>query len=56
MEQGKSLQLLRDYGGAEGYESESADEHTDKSRARRLRVAKCIGVTNTQLNFAQLTL
>jgi len=51
----KSSSLLLFYGEA-GTESENDDEHSSRSRARRLRLAKKIGITRTQLNFAQLVL
>ena len=52
----KSLALLREYGEDEGYESETANEYTHQSRARRKRVAQLIGVTEAQMNFAKLAL
>jgi hypothetical protein len=48
----KSKQLLQFYG--EKCESDSEDEET--SWMRRLRVAQKLGITRTQLNFAQMTL
>jgi hypothetical protein len=54
----KSLLLLREYDPA--YDTD-ADSDTDieggeRSKNRRLRVAKVIGITRGQLNFAQMTL
>lgn len=50
----KSIALLQFYG--ENDDTDNEDEYSVTSRARRLRLAKAIGVTQTQLNFAQLTL
>jgi hypothetical protein len=35
---------------------ETDNEYSSKSRARRLKVARKLGVSQSQLNFAQLTL
>jgi hypothetical protein len=50
----KSIELLQFYGEDDGTDNES--EYTSSSRARRIRLAKKIGVTSPQLNFAQLSL
>ena len=50
----KSITLLRFYG--ENDDTDNEDENSSSSRARRLRVAKKIGLTQTQLNFSQMTL
>ncbi len=50
----KSLSLLRFYGEEEDTDTE--DDNNVRSRNRRLRLARKIGVTQSQLNFAQLTL
>ena len=52
----KSRALLQFYGEDDGYESDPNNEYTAKSSARRLRVAKALGITRAQLNFAQLDL
>jgi hypothetical protein len=46
-----SNRLLRFY-GQEGSDSESGEE-TEPSRAKRLMVAKQLGITRSQLNYAQ---
>ncbi|KAJ3397780.1 hypothetical protein HDV05_002859 [Chytridiales sp. JEL 0842] len=51
----KSKKLLQAYGEV-AEESDTDDENSSKSRARRLRVARVLGVTQAQLNFATLTL
>ena len=51
----KSQQLLKFY-GQEDSDSESESEYTPTSRERRLNVAKQIGASKAQLNFAQLSL
>lgn len=50
----KSIRLLQFYGEDDDTDNES--EYSAKSRARRLRLAKAIGISQTQLNFAQLSL
>ena len=50
----KSLRLLNFYGDDDNTDNE--DENNSRSRARRLRIARHIGVSQTQLNFAQLSL
>ncbi len=50
----KSGSLLRFYGDND--ETDDEGEFSSKSRARRLRVAKKLGITQAQLNFAQLSL
>jgi hypothetical protein len=53
----KSKQLLVEYGeDASDSDVDEKTEYSSKSRARRLRLAKKIGVTQAQLNLAQLTL
>ncbi|PNW71284.1 hypothetical protein CHLRE_16g647750v5 [Chlamydomonas reinhardtii] len=53
----KSKSLLRQYEDASESESETDDnEYSSKSRARRLKLARLLGISNTQLNFAQMTL
>ncbi|GLC62271.1 hypothetical protein PLESTB_001864600 [Pleodorina starrii] len=52
----KSQALLRQYAEDSGDESNTEDEYSSRSRARRLRLARCLGITQAQLNFAQLTL
>ncbi|KAG2438893.1 hypothetical protein HYH02_010689 [Chlamydomonas schloesseri] len=53
----KSKALLQQYEDANESESEADDnEYSSKSRARRLKLARHLGVTNAQLNFAQMTL
>jgi len=54
----KSKYLLKKY-NATGALSDSdggEDEHSQRSRNRRLTLARLLGVTAAQLNFAQLTL
>ncbi|KAJ3038750.1 hypothetical protein HDV00_000324 [Rhizophlyctis rosea] len=51
----KSAALLREY-GEEDYDTETESEITDHARVRRLKVARRLGITRSQLNFAQLTL
>ena len=50
----KSSMLLRAFGEASDNETDTEDGPT--SRRYRLKVAKLLGVTKTQLNFAQITL
>lgn len=53
----KSKALLQQYEDASESESETDDnEYSSKSRARRLKLARHLGVTNAQLNFAQMML
>jgi hypothetical protein len=51
----KSMALLRAY-NEDADDSDTDNEYTSKSRSRRLRVAKVLGITSAQLNFAQLAL
>jgi hypothetical protein len=51
----KSRAALRFYGDGSGSESEG-NEYDEKSRARRLRLARKLGISRAQLNFAQLAL
>ncbi len=51
----KSRVLLEEY-DEDAYDTETDDEYSSKSRARRLKVARKLGVSQSQLNFAQLTL
>ena len=46
----KSLELIREYDP--GYATDN-DDTPDHSRKRRLTLAKLLGVTTMQLNFAQ---
>lgn len=50
----KSLRLLHFYG--EDEDTDTEDDNNDRSRTRRLRLARKIGVTQPQLNFAMLSL
>lgn len=50
----KSLALLTFYGDAP--ETDTEDEQSERSRNRRLRVARKLGITKVQLNFAQMSL
>jgi hypothetical protein len=50
----KSIKLLRFYG--EDADTDTENEYSPSSRARRLRIAKKIGISQSQLNFAQLAL
>ncbi len=50
----KSIALLQFYG--EQDETDTEEEDNSRSLARRLRLARKLGVSQTQLNFAQLTL
>ena len=51
----KSKQLLIFYDGSlSGSDDES--EHSEKARERRLKVARTVGISQVQLNYAQLTL
>lgn len=50
----KSIALLQFYGEDENTDTE--EENSVNSRPRRLRIARKIGVTRTQLNFAQMDL
>lgn len=50
----RSLALLRFYGEEE--HTDTKEENNERSRARRLKLARKLGITNTQLNFAQLSL
>jgi len=52
----KSKRLLRFYDGEASSGEDSDNELSQTSRIRRLRVALAIGITSTQLNFAQLTI
>ncbi|GLC69858.1 hypothetical protein PLESTF_000888200 [Pleodorina starrii] len=56
----RTINLLRQYDEEyeedSGNESGDEDEQSPKSRTRRLRLARCLGITPAQLNFAQLTL
>ncbi|EFJ44257.1 hypothetical protein VOLCADRAFT_95491 [Volvox carteri f. nagariensis] len=53
----KSKVLLRQYEDANESESDTDDnEQSSKSRAQRLKLARLLGITNAQLNFAQMTL
>jgi hypothetical protein len=49
-----SIALLRFYGEDDATDNE--EEASTSSRNRRLRVARMIGVTNTQINMALLTM
>ncbi len=51
----KSKAALRFYGDGSGSESEG-NEYDEKSRARRLRLARKLGISRAQLNVAQLAL
>ena len=52
----KSLNLIKQYIPDYTTDSDSDTEDSSRSRNRRLKVAKLIGITGTQLNFAQLSL
>ena len=52
----KSLLLLRAYDPTYETDEDQNDEQSRRSRDRRLRVAQRIGVTRSQLNFAQMSL
>ena len=52
----KSLALLRAYDPQYETDDESDNEVSQRSQNRRLRVAKVLGVTKQQLNFAQMNL
>lgn len=49
----RSLALIREYDP--GYETDNADEPFS-SRRRRLHLAKLLGITTSQLNYAQMIL
>jgi hypothetical protein len=51
----KSLLLLRAYDPTYETDEDQNDEQSRRSRDRRLRVAQRIGVTRSQLNFAQMS-
>ncbi|EFJ42759.1 hypothetical protein VOLCADRAFT_107108 [Volvox carteri f. nagariensis] len=52
----KSRCLLHQYQDDSGEESGTDDEQSSRSLARRLRLARCLGISNIQLNFAQISL
>jgi len=52
----KSLNLIKQYQPDYNSDAESDNEDSSRSRNRRLKVAKLIGITSSQLNFAQLSL
>ena len=52
----KSRRLLAAFGEEDSGNDSDGGEHGATSRRLRIRVAKLMGVTQTQLNFAQLTL
>ena len=53
----KSLNLILEYEPDYKSDAEGSDsEDSSRSRKRRLKVAKLIGITSAQLNFAQLSL
>jgi hypothetical protein len=54
----KSKALLRKYRPASttASDSEGDEEYSQRSRNRRLELARTLGITASQLNFAQLTL
>eukprot|EP00727_Mastigamoeba_balamuthi_P012318 m51a1_g7709 hypothetical protein (165) ;mRNA; f:104638-105196 len=52
----KSYAVLRFYGIDDPVSGDEEDETTAHSRARRLAVARAIGVTEPQLNFAKMGL
>ena len=53
----KSLDLIKQYEPDYSSDPETSDnECSERSRNRRLKVAKLIGITGPQLNFAQLSL
>ena len=53
----RSKQLLRLISEEPVSDSDDdANEYSQRSRARRIRLAKALGVTKSQLNFAQLSL
>jgi hypothetical protein len=53
----KSKALLRQYNpGEESGGSDSDNEYSEKSRALRLRLARTLGVTQVQINFALMAL
>ena len=51
----KAALFYYDIDGSES-EPEERNEYSEKSRARRLRVARVLGISRAQLNFAQLAL
>ena len=53
----KSKTLLQFYGvDVSDSESDEDDEFSDRSRVRRLQVARTLGITGPQLNFAKMEL
>jgi len=52
----KSRRLLHFYGAEEGYDTESENEYTPTARSMRNRVARELGVSQTQINLAVLAL
>ena len=52
----KSFNLIKQYQPDYNSDAESDNEDSSRSRNRRLKVAKLIGITSSQLNFAQLSL
>lgn len=52
----KSKQLLQQYGDQGSDSSQDEDEHAPRSRELRLSLARRLGITTAQLNFAQLVL
>jgi len=52
----KSFNLIKQYEPDYNSDAESDNEDSSRSRNRRLKVAKLIGITSSQLNFAQLSL
>ena len=52
----KSHALLKQYDADMGDMSDGENEHTELSRTRRLKLARVLGVSQAQLNYAQLSL
>ena len=52
----KSIRLLREYGQDAGEASDAEAEDSIGSRFARLKLARVLGISNVQLNYAQLTL
>jgi len=52
----KSIKLLREYGVEADDASDNENEFTERSRTARLKVARALGISNVQLNYAQLSL
>lgn len=52
----KSRRLLEFYDEAEGYDSETDNEFSSTARSMRLRLARTLGVSQSQLQMASMSL